>query len=486
MIDHSNITILQLDDEMECYVRMRPGQLSQYLLGFVLRKYNLSRIKNNDSLLKFDCNSSLQENFTDLLDQQERLFHTMMLLYTWAVPLLIVLCIVCIVFNMILVMSICWIRKPLSPTLYISISLAGADMYTLFLLGTGLVINSYLPLVFDYIISHECVFITVEALRLGGILITMLHLLFLALNHYLGILRPLHYPSIMTHRHITLLIIVMWTLPNIFMLSIFSIVPDQLFQNCSNWKFMKTNSFHSKFSYTLLTCLVIMSVIYSHIYVIVKRHQANRNKYKTGSYKHRRSTLQIQNGTDKMTIHSSHHNSKDSESTKNEKAIYTTFLIVGSVVIGWMPGAISYYLVCDDCFFTNADLGGPLESFIIHCTIQALVILKSGVNSYIYAARMHEIKNAVRRMYQYYKIRFCPNSRTRAGHLFGSDQHLYFSEYQRNRPGGTTVSMYSRSTITRTKKPNAKRKSSDVQAPLTAAATNGASQSYETGDTSCL
>ncbi|KAL1456414.1 hypothetical protein WDU94_001145 [Cyamophila willieti] len=236
MIEHPNTTILLLDDAMDCYLRMRPGRLYHDLLAFVLREYNLSKIKNNDTLLRFDCNNSLQENFSQLLDQQERLFHTMMLLYTWAVPLLIVLCIVCIVFNMILVMSICWIRKPLSPTLYISVSLAGTDMYTLFLLGTGLVINSYLPLVFDYIISYTCVFITVEALRLSAILITMLHLLFLALNHYLGILKPLHYPSIMTHRHVTLLIVVMWTLPNVFMFSIFSIVPDQLFHNCSNWQ----------------------------------------------------------------------------------------------------------------------------------------------------------------------------------------------------------------------------------------------------------
>ncbi|KAL1456415.1 hypothetical protein WDU94_001146 [Cyamophila willieti] len=186
-----------------------------------------------------------------------------------------------------------------------------------------------------------------------------------------------------------------------------------------------------------------------------------------------------------MTIHSAHHNSKDTESTKNEKAIYTTFLIVGSVVIGWVPGAVVYYLVCDDCLLNN--VGGPLQGFIVHCTTYALVILKSGVNSYIYAARMHEIKIAVRRMYQYFKIRCCPNSRSRAGHLYGSDQHLYFSDYQRNRAGGTTVSMYSRSTITRTKtKPNAKRKSSDVQAPLTVAASNGNSQGHETGDTSCL
>ncbi|XP_017302709.1 5-hydroxytryptamine receptor 7-like isoform X1 [Diaphorina citri] len=234
MFDNSSSATLLMEDTMDCYVRMRTSNLYRVLFNPILRKYNLS--VTNTSFIQYDCSSSSgSTNISQLLDQQEDMFHTMMLLYTWVVPLLIILCGICILFNMILVVSICWIRKPLSPTLYISISLAGTDMYTLFLLGCGLVINSYLPYVFDYIIPYTCVFITVEALRLGAILITMLHLVFLALNHYLGILRPLHYPSIMTHRNVTLLIVVMWTLPNVAMFSIFSIVPDQLFQNCNNW-----------------------------------------------------------------------------------------------------------------------------------------------------------------------------------------------------------------------------------------------------------
>ncbi|KAI5700989.1 hypothetical protein M8J75_005005 [Diaphorina citri] len=485
MFDNSSSATLLIEDTMDCYVRMRTSNLYRVLFNPILRKYNLS--VTNTSFIQYDCSSSSgSTNISQLLDQQEDMFHTMMLLYTWVVPLLIILCGICILFNMILVVSICWIRKPLSPTLYISISLAGTDMYTLFLLGCGLVINSYLPYVFDYIIPYTCVFITVEALRLGAILITMLHLVFLALNHYLGILRPLHYPSIMTHRNVTLLIVVMWTLPNVAMFSIFSIVPDQLFQNCNNWTFIRKTNFRSKFSYTLLTCLVIMSFIYSHIYLIVKRHQAIRLKYKkTGSYRHRRgTTLQMKNGSDKLTtVHSSHHNQKDaSETTKNEKAIYTTFLIVGSVVIGWVPAALMYFLICDDCLLEGN--WGPFSTFIISVTIQALIILKSGVNSYIYAARMHEIKIAVRRMYQYFKVRCCPHTRSRA-HLYGSDQNLYFSEYQRNRPAGTTVSMYSRSTLRGTKKPH-RRKSSEVTTTAAVFSNGENGKLYPAGDTSCL
>lgn len=87
-------------------------------------------------------------------------------------------------------------------------------------------------------------------------------------------------------------------------------------------------------------------------------------------------------------------------------------------------------------------------------------------------------------MYQYFKVRCCPHTRSRA-HLYGSDQNLYFSEYQRNRPAGTTVSMYSRSTLRGTKKPH-RRKSSEVTTTAAVFSNGENGKLYPTGDTSCL
>lgn len=46
--------------------------------------------------------------------------------------------------------------------------------------------------------------LVLEAVRLGAVLVTVVHLLALAVNHYIGIARPLHYAGIFTCRLLAL------------------------------------------------------------------------------------------------------------------------------------------------------------------------------------------------------------------------------------------------------------------------------------------
>jgi len=86
-------------------------------------------------------------------------------LYGIIVPLMISCCLVTCLVNLIIVASARWCRKPMSPTLYFSISLALADAYASFFLGLGLVINSLLPVVYGVDIPNKCFALTVEAFR---------------------------------------------------------------------------------------------------------------------------------------------------------------------------------------------------------------------------------------------------------------------------------------------------------------------------------
>ena len=156
---------------------------------------------------------------------------TLKTIYQVFVPALLIFCIVSIAVNIRILIAIYWIRRPLSPTLHISLSLAGADAYTSLVFGTGLVINSLLPRGFNIEFENMCFAGFLETQRLAGIIITVAHLLTLACNHYLGILRPLHYLSIMTHRNTTICIIFLWVLPIMYFLVYFSSIEDQGFQS---------------------------------------------------------------------------------------------------------------------------------------------------------------------------------------------------------------------------------------------------------------
>lgn len=152
-------------------------------------------------------------------------------LYITFTPVLISLCVFSIVFNVILLMSVIWIRRPLSPTLYISLSLAGTDLYTSFLLGLSFTLHSLLPEGFQVYLMNNCMSLGLEALRLGAIVTTAGHLIMLAFNHYIGILRPLHYPATVTHGTVTIFVFFIWTLPPLFLFAYFNMIPCQAFQS---------------------------------------------------------------------------------------------------------------------------------------------------------------------------------------------------------------------------------------------------------------
>lgn len=86
-------------------------------------------------------------------------------LYASIVPVMLFFCVLAVLVNLLIVISARWCRKPMSPTLYFSISLALADAYAAGILATGLVINSLLPFVFGYQGLPICLSLVVEAFR---------------------------------------------------------------------------------------------------------------------------------------------------------------------------------------------------------------------------------------------------------------------------------------------------------------------------------
>lgn len=65
-----------------------------------------------------------------------------------------------------------------------------------------------------------CIILALEALRLGAVLVTMLHLLALAANHYLGALRPLQ--SHVRHAYLVVGLTAIWVVPEAALFAYFS------------------------------------------------------------------------------------------------------------------------------------------------------------------------------------------------------------------------------------------------------------------------
>lgn len=288
-------------------------------------------------------------------------------IYLITVPVMIFFCSVAAIINLTISLSARLVRRPLSPTMCFSISLAGADAYAASILGIGLLFNSLLPVGFQVETWHDCLSLAFEALRLAGIISTAAHLLALAFNHYIGILRPLHYATLITRGRVLTAIIFLWGVPILFFFLYFLAAGGFLSSECPI-TFLQRSTFRRVVATLFFIPLVCMFFTYSHIFVIIRRQQKGFR---------------------------ASHNSTQLKG--NVKAIVTTLLILGTYVIGWMPGLISYILICSDCAFQGEDF--TVESRLsMNVTANTLIILKCLVDPVIYAARMPEIQLALRRL----------------------------------------------------------------------------------------
>lgn len=292
--------------------------------------------------------------------------------YRTVVPVMILCCVVAFFTNLSILVSVHWLRRSLSPTLCFSISLAVADAYASLVVGVGLLIFSLLPVGYGINVPNNCVLLTVEGFRSAGLIVSVLHLLLLAVNHYIGIIRPLHYASTMTKRNAMVSIALMWLVSLAFVFIYIGSVPGEGFQspNCAVLLFFIRRKFRITVSCLFFVPLALMFVMYAHIFVIVLQHNRGLQQFQgTGNFR------------------------------QSVKAAVTTLVIIGTYTVGYMPAVLVYIIRCEDCAIPFTTDGNTVEVFFyVNAFTNTLMILKVLVNPIIYAARMKDIRLALKRM----------------------------------------------------------------------------------------
>ncbi|XP_054720417.1 adrenocorticotropic hormone receptor-like [Uloborus diversus] len=351
-------------DLLECLKLNRPfGLCREFLLNTTVLQLNVHQPEHD--VTGRNESSATSSPFLTVFDEEEE---DVKELYKTVVPVMLIGCCLSMIFNLFLVFSVRWVRR-VSPTLCLSLSLAVADAYASLVIGLGLIVNSLLPTVYGLTLGlyNLCYILVLEAFRLGGVVIIVLHLLALAINHYIGILRPLHYHAIVTRRTAMIAIVIMWLLPVAFFMTYFSLVPDDGFQSiyCSRYDFLLRVPFRVTTSVLFFVPLLLMSAMYAHMFVVVRRHQNGLVQCPSSRQLH-----------------------------KNVKAIITTLLILGTYILGWMPGVIFFVLTCLDCPIPFPQIPIPTRVPVL-IFINSMIVAKSFVDPIIYVIRMPEIKSAV-------------------------------------------------------------------------------------------
>ncbi|KAK8747454.1 hypothetical protein OTU49_016817 [Cherax quadricarinatus] len=298
-------------------------------------------------------------------------------IYIILMPLITAFCIASGLVSSAVVCATPWVKRPMSPTVRLSISLASANTVFSFSLAVAVLINSYLPAVHEIHLSN-CLKLSIEAVRMGSILVQILHLLVVALNHYIGTLRPLHYAATMTPFMLKIILLALWVIPMAGMFVTFCSIPGQGFQSEScnnNYFYIKGITFRILWSTLFFGPTVLIAMVYCHIFHLLK-HRAiylvsaeQRNQLK-----------------------------------RNIKTVRTTALIVGTFVLGWSPALLKFLLICEECVIHPRSVSITMN-LALGATVNIIYCLKVFTDTFIYAVQLRDIRKALQTMWALMKRR---------------------------------------------------------------------------------
>lgn len=294
--------------------------------------------------------------------------------YIVIVPLLLVSCCLAFLLNCSILVLIRWIRRPFSLTTLLTMALAASDCYASFIVAIGFLVNSYLPQV-QHVTVSPCFVLILEAFRLGACMTSVLHLLLLAVNHYLAIASPTSHNRLLTKRIAKLLVTIVYILPPALFLVIFGAfgsAKEEAFhsQSCAKTHFYQGMSFRLTTFCLLYGPFVIIAGLYAgmtyHLRLINQRQITMRRQSSAKSIQRRKRTG------------------------------FTTLLMTLSFLIGWLPLGIFFLFTCTECAILSYLKQKRSLIWLLSTTFHWLLVLKFFLNPIIYGFRVPELRMAFR------------------------------------------------------------------------------------------
>ena len=246
---------------------------------------------------------------------------------------------------------------------------------------------------------RRCCFVITKALNTTALNISLLNLMGMAIDLYLAILRPLHYPQLMDKQRVNLMIGILWMVAILCGFSdAFSVIPERKhlkrFNFCEMAYMTPYQDEFTVFSIALV-CFFIMVFIYIRIYIKINRTHLTRL-----------SRLQEDNRRHQVL-----------DFNRNRKALVTTLMILGSFVVCWLPLCLFQVALIIQVSI-DSSVVEPLLAVLMNADqyLYDLLLLNAICDPLVYAIRMPEVQFGYRRLWMKLTRRFRRQTQPRWGH----------------------------------------------------------------------
>ena len=204
----------------------------------------------------------------------------------------------------------------------------------------------------------------------GVVLVSLLYLLALGIDHFIAIVKPLHYNSIVSSIRTSACIALIWIVS--YTTVVIETIPKTVmyYKNDENQDPFCIYMFYEYLTripyFLVIPELFILILLYSRIYVAYKQYVTR-------------------------------HQSLRPDDQHNNKAIVTTLLIIVTFMVSWVPYSmlIIAYSIFSDKVFT--DFPQKVLAYIAW-TCQSLILMNSFCDALIYALRLEVVKQGYKAM----------------------------------------------------------------------------------------
>ena len=284
----------------------------------------------------------------------------------------IILGIIGILANLFSLVAIMRVRGHLTANLRLIISLCISDvmMSVAMLLFIGHA-EVEIMLGFTSGTKHTCFFVFARNFRHTANIISLLNLVGLALDHYFAIIRPLDHPLLLGRGRANAMIVAFWAIAILCGFSDFYI-PFPKYSFCKPSTNLCEAAFCNQFTgeYIVfgiaLISFILMSSLYTRIYIEILRYQVFHNQHRANV-------------------------------RRNRRGLITTFFIVLTFLICWLPYSLFEVIVIIDTAIH------PFKYLTYHQTTARIdfylfdvLLLNSICDPIIYAMRMREVQYGYR------------------------------------------------------------------------------------------